>query len=76
MILTATFLNTRADIMIYPKHRLSLTEGSSIYVIIKFYNNLPQQVKSQIKHKAFKQNLFQYLVSLEPYTISEYLQTN
>ena len=40
--------NIRAD-MIYPEHRLCLTEGSSIYVIIKFYNNLPQQVKSQIK---------------------------
>lgn len=63
---------TRGADLIYPSHRLTVTEKSCFYSGIKFYNNLPKEIKCLTIFKSFKTQVYTFLVHLEPYNLAEY----
>lgn len=65
--------NTRALDIMYPKHTLTLTEKSTYYRSIKFYNKLPNNLKLLESFNCFKKEVKKLLINLEPYTLNEYL---
>ena len=54
-----------------PIHRLSLTEKSPRYVMIKFFNALPNTLKRIHNVNLFKKKIFKILCDIEPYTSVE-----
>lgn len=67
---------TRTNDIMYPIHRLTLSEKGTHYRCIKFFNNLPKKLQRLRSHKTFKRELRKYLIDLEPYTIQEFLDSN
>lgn len=57
----------------FPIHRLSMYEKGPFYSSMKFFNILPEKIKNIKTFKYFKREIFNFLVEVEPYTISEYL---
>lgn len=68
--------STRSLNLPYPSHRLTLTEGSPYYRCIKFYNRLPDRIKSIESVDDFKRCIRGLLLKIEPYSIVEYLEYN
>lgn len=66
---------TRSMNLKYPIHRLNITEKGVIYSGIKFFNKLPDGIKREKRLYTFKKQIFELLLNLEPYTISEYLNS-
>lgn len=64
--------NTRTVDLYYPYHSLTLTEKCAHYMVIKFYNKLPDSIK-RMQFRDFKIHIKQMLVELEPYSINDYL---
>lgn len=58
---------------IYPRHRLMSYEKSCFYSCIKCFNKLPYSIKSLNTFSLFKKRVFEYLLSIEPYTFNEFL---
>lgn len=58
---------------VYPKHRLTLYEKGTLYSTIKFFNKLPMSIKTCKHFISYKKQIYELLVSLEPYNIQEYL---
>lgn len=59
--------------LVFPKHHLSLVESGPYYAAVKFFNNLPSDIKSTVHQSCFKQRLFRYLCNVEPYTVQDFL---
>lgn len=62
---------TRRLEVLYPAHRLKLTEKCPQYMCLKLFNVLPSQLKKIKVFKVFKKRLKQYLVELEPYSLED-----
>lgn len=58
----------------YPIHKLTRKEKGISYMCMKFFNKLPEEIKSQANPLLFKKKVFRYICSLEPYTLNEYLE--
>ena len=68
--------NTRPrhkDKICVPAHRTARFEQKPSYVAGKFYNELPQKIKSIIAETGFKKELKQYLIQKDIYGISDFL---
>lgn len=65
-------VNTRAKDLKYPVHRLTLYERGTYYRCIKFYNKLPDNLKTMKSIREFKRYLGARLIELEPYSLDEY----
>ena len=65
--------DTRSVDFLYPKHRYTLTEKSTHYNCIKFFNILPIEPKNIGDLKIFKRKIHELLMKLEPYSIPEYV---
>ena len=57
-----------------PQHNTTLFSKHDIYVGSKLYNLLPLKIKQEASYKKFKENLKNYLIDMEPYTIEEFCQ--
>lgn len=57
----------------YPNHRLTLTHKSALYMCLKLYNSLPNNLKIITSNYKYKTAVYNYLCDIEPYNISEYL---
>lgn len=68
--------NTRTIDINYPIHRLTLTEKAPFYMCIKLFNKLPSEVRTIPSVKKFKRNVKNLLISLEPYSCREYLDSD
>lgn len=60
----------------YPIHRLQLVEKSPLYMGLRLFNKLPSNLKSLILEKSFKNNLTQYLLEKNYYSVDEFLLQN
>lgn len=65
--------DTRSFDITYPHHRLTLTEKGPEYRCIKFFNNLPSDMKNIKSLVLFKSKIRKMLIDLEPYSIDDYL---
>lgn len=65
--------STRKNHILYPVHRLTLSEKSPYYMGIKCFNKLDNHVKNIGIEKIFKRKLKKMLIDLEPYSIKDYL---
>lgn len=57
---------------VIPKHRLGLTESGPYYAAIKFFNLLPQRIKSNLSVPSFRKDIFNYICQMEPYSLAEF----
>ena len=64
--------NTRTNHLRYPTHRLQLTERSPEYMCVKCYNKLPTRIKRIEGQRAFKREVRNMLIQLEPYVFDDY----
>lgn len=69
---TAHNYQTRTLDLHYPKHRLSLSERHPSYNCIRIYNHLPNSFRVINNFRLFKKKVKEMLISLEPYSLSEY----
>lgn len=69
---TSTY-NTRNFQFIYPRHHLTITEKNVNYSCIKIFNRLPQEIKDLLNLNQFKKKIYNLLVDLEPYKLSDFL---
>lgn len=58
---------------VYPIHRLTKTEKGLYYSCLKLYNKLPLNIRSIDSSSLFRRELRCYLITLEPYSLAEYL---
>lgn len=58
----------------YPQHRLSMYEKSLLYSSVKFFNKLPRKIQAIVNLKIFKREIYNLLVEIEPYSITEFLE--
>ena len=65
--------NTRNYNIMYPQHRLAITEKSPYYMCVKLFNKLPLDMKSITNVKTLKRKLKQVLINIEPYSINDFL---
>lgn len=66
--------NTRLTHQImYPTHRLQITEKTPHYMCIKLFNKLPMDIKTIVSNQKFKRELKKLLIQLEPYHLDDYL---
>lgn len=65
--------NTRMIDYIYPKHRLTMSEKGTFYKCMKLFNKLPSAVKIIDELTAFKKQIHNILVKIEPYNVNEFL---
>lgn len=63
---------TRTLEVMYPTHRLTLTEKCPQYMCLKLFNALPRELKTINVPKVFKKRLRKFLVELEPYSLKDY----
>lgn len=56
----------------YPIHNLTKVEKGPSYSAIKFFNKIPNNLKTIDSYKSFKICITEYLISIEPYSISEF----
>nr|CAI5827938.1 unnamed protein product [Callosobruchus analis] len=68
--------STRATNVLLPPHRLTLTEKNCFYMCAKFYNKLPISLKTISTTSQLKKHLKEFLIQLEPYSISEFLDVS
>ncbi|KAJ8913115.1 hypothetical protein NQ315_000572 [Exocentrus adspersus] len=59
--------NTRNIHVIYPIHRLTLTEKGPEYMCLKLFDKLPQHLKSTSNFKLYKREIRKMLLNMEPY---------
>ncbi len=64
--------NTRDFNFMLPKHHLTLSEKGPLYAAMKFFNLLPSEIKRLLDQNSFKGAVKQYLIDIEPYSLSEY----
>lgn len=68
--------NTRMQVNYnYPRHGLSMFEKGPSYSSIKLFNKLPANIKCIGTFRLFKREIHDLLVNLEPYSISEFLDS-
>ena len=58
----------------YIAHRLTLTEKSPLYMCVKLFNVLPNQIKQINTIKKFKMEIKKLLINLEPYCMKDFCQ--
>lgn len=68
--------NTRSNNVLYPQHRLTLTEKSPYYMCVKLFNKLPLHMKNITSLKALKRILKQVLIETEPYSVNDFLESS
>lgn len=68
---TPSHSNRNAHV-IYPRHRLALTEKYPNYMCLKLFNCLPECMKKIESEKIFKQQIKKHLIELEPYSLKEF----
>lgn len=56
----------------FPVHRLSVFEKGPCYSGMRFFNLLPNRIKNVTNAKAFKREIFNLLVDIEPYRVQEF----
>uniref|UniRef100_A0A1B6FDF1 Reverse transcriptase domain-containing protein n=1 Tax=Cuerna arida TaxID=1464854 RepID=A0A1B6FDF1_9HEMI len=61
--------------LLFPIHRLALTEHTPQYMGMKFYNKLPQGIKCTDDVKKFKSELKSFLLDKTYYKIEDYLNS-
>lgn len=64
---------TRSSDAKFPSHRLTLTEKNPVYMCVKFYNSLPEDIRAIESQETYKKSLKKLLIELEPYSINEFL---
>lgn len=64
--------NSRNKLYNYPKHKLSMLEKGPSYASIKLFNRLPKNIRDINNYKVFTREVFNLLIRIEPYTISEF----
>lgn len=64
---------TRTNNLLYPCHRLTITEKHPYYICIKFYNKLPNIIKSITGVPKWKKTFKKVLIDIEPYTVEDFL---
>lgn len=68
----STYCTRTLDIY-YPMHTLSLSEKNPSYMCIRVFNKLPYELKKISCLNIFKNRVRELLISLEPYSLSDYL---
>lgn len=58
--------------LLYPNHRLTITEKSPYYMCIKLYNKLPNNIKLINSVTKWKKNLKEKLIETEPYSLQDF----
>lgn len=69
---TNSTYKTRTLDIVYPIHRLTLTETHPSYMCIKIFNKLPTNLKKIQNYKEFKGKTKRLLTDLEPYNLQDY----
>lgn len=64
--------NTRTQDLLYPYHRLTLSEKGPYYMCIKIFNRLPNYIKCCDSLYRFKKIVKRMLIHLEPYNCGDY----
>lgn len=64
--------STRHVNILYPEHRLVKYEKHPTYAAIKFFNQLPDNIKRSTTLNKFKDDVKIMLINMEPYSIHEY----
>lgn len=72
--LTDNSYNTRHQNYQLPKHRLSLTERLPTYACMRFFNRLPQYIKTEGSMVEYRRKVYELILQDEPYTIEEFLE--
>lgn len=65
--------HTRTSDIIYPRHKLVKSEHHPEYAAIRYYNRLPENLKTCNNLGVFKKSIKLMLVNLEPYSVGDYL---
>lgn len=63
---------TRQLNLSFPRHKLSITEKHPTYACIKYYNNLPVDIRNCQTLNLFKKKLKSFLLDLEPYSLDDF----
>jgi len=53
-------------------HSLSATQKNCHYISMKIYNSLPDNLKATTSLNVYKQELYNYICDMEPYTLEEF----
>lgn len=68
----ANVRSNRNHNLLYPNHRLTITEKSPYYMCIKFYNKLPNSIKLINSVSKWKKTLKEKLIETEPYSLQDF----
>lgn len=57
----------------YPIHRLTVTEHAPGYSSVRFFNALPERLRTHRTGRLFRRRIRDYLCDLEPYSLAEFV---